>query len=293
MIVEMLFKLKSLIKNYKNNYLNFGVSSLPALLHGTSFKTLSIEDLHGLGDVLQTHLQNYADVSIEDCIFTRLDNSTLYNMQHATSKYIVLLDDITRDAQYRYKKNYHQGETIQMRNNTRTIGFYDKVVKNKLNKLELNYLNTSPETPDNALRYEIQNKSARSIGKVFKTDYIRISDVTTDAFIDALRHQRVCEFSKHFKFIIGERKTSIVNLLNTTTYMKEQNKRNALNDAMWYVLIQQGTYTLEDIRKVMFLAGFSRQAIHKRMQTLKELAAYDIEKTELFNELKDKIENAA
>lgn len=275
----------------KNNYLNLSVSSLPALIHGTSFETLQASDMPRIGQALQDCITPYAHVDVSDMIFTRIDNSTLYTMQQAAGTYIALLDDITRSAQYRHNKTYYQGETIQMRCNKRTIGFYDKVAKNKLNKLELKRLKALPITNTNLLRYEIQNKSSKSIRDAFLTD-VQIHHLTTDEFVHALHEQRKKEFDKHFKFVIGEKKTDCETLLNTIMHMKTQNKRNALDAALWHHAIEQGIYTLDDIRKVMEISGYSRQAIHKRMKTLKELAAYDVNKTELLHELKRHIHAA-
>ncbi len=68
-------------------------------------------------------------------------------------------------------------------------------------------------------------------------------------------------------------------------------KQTALNDTAMFMLVK--THGLDTVKKLMELSNFSRQAIHKRMQSLRELEALDVPKAELYNELHHKIQTDA
>ncbi len=281
----------AIMYEYKKSYLNVEVSSLPALIHGTSFEVLTTEDLKRLTHVLEERVHPYVDVDINTGIFTRLDNSLLYSMERSPGTYISLLDELTRDSQYRMKKTLYQHETIQFHNKQMTLGFYDKFQKNRHNAVEMRFLQACDNAgKQNALRYEIQNKNAKTIRNTFGQD-VTLQDVTKDFFIHRLHEQRKKLFNKHFQFHAGERKATLEDFLNTSIFMKERHTRNVMDKALWYIALEKGFITLDETRKIMELSGFTRQAVYKRMKGFKELLSYDIEKSELYDELKHKIEN--
>ena len=278
--------------DYQHRFLNIGCSSLPALLHGTSFATLDVADMKRVALVLQSQIEQYVDADINRMFFTRLDNSTIYTMQHSPAQYICLLDSITRNKQYRHQKHYFEGETLQFRNRQRTIGVYDKYQKNRHNEVEMQYLKTSDADNEHTLRYEIQYKKASEIRKVFKTEYLKLPDIQTDAFIETLTEQRKHQFEKHFRFVSDAARQKLETLINIFTHMEAtRTKQTALNDTAMFMLVQ--THGLDAVKKLMEVANFSRQAIHKRMQSLRELEAMDISKAELYNELQHKIQTDA
>ena len=278
--------------DFQHRFLNVGCSSLPALLHGTSFATLDISDTRKAADILQSHVSKYADVDVNKMFFTRLDNSTIYTMQHLPAQYICLLDSITRNKQYRHQKYYFEGETLQFRNRQRTIGIYDKYQKNRHNGVEMNYLKTLDADNMTSLRYEIQYKKAAEIRKVFKTEYLKLPDIQTDAFIETLIRERLHQFNRHFRFVTDEEKQKLETLINVFSHMEAtKTKQTALNDTAMFMLVK--THGLDAVKKLMEVSGFSRQAIHKRMQTLRELEALDVSKAELYNELHNKIKTQA
>lgn len=276
---------------FKSNFLNLHVSSLPALFYGSSFETLKVEDMAQVGERLSVFLNEYTTLDIVDMNFCRLDNSALYEMRKPVKNYIALLDDITRQSQHRLNKTYYQNETLQLRNKNRLVGFYDKVERNKLNKLEVEYLRQATDKKENALRFELQLKSMKAIRSIFKQD-MTVADLPTGKTIETLYRHRKDEFNRHFRFTIGERKAKLQDLYVATKHMKNMNKKKPLDAAVWYVLLQQGTFTLEELEKIMLCADYTRQGVYRRLKALKELQAHSIEKTELFHELKSKIEAA-
>ena len=277
--------------DYKQQFLNVGVSSLPALIHGTSFEVLSLEDMKRITPELEARVSPYVDIDISTGVFTRIDNSTLFSMHEAPSKYIALLDELTRNSQFRMKKTYHQNETLQFRNKQWCIGFYDKYQKNRHNAVEMRFLQTHDMSgKQNALRYEIQNKKAKSIRQHFGKD-IRPEDLTTDFFIHRLHQQRVKLFNKHFQLLTSERQAKLEDFINTLAFMKDRHQRSAMDKALWCICLEKQFITMEEMRKVMELLGYPRQTVHRRMKMFAELMSHDIDKTSLFNELKDKIED--
>ncbi len=277
--------------DFTSNFLNLHVSSLPALFYGSSFETLTTEDLRHVGERLACYLNEYTTLDIQDMKFCRLDNSAVYEMQKPVKNYIALLDDITRHSQFRLKKTYYQNETLQLRNNARLVGFYDKTERNKLNKVELEYLRRLADKKENALRYELQLRNMKAIRSAFKQD-LTVDDLYVDKTIEMLYRQRKDAFNRHFRLTIGERKAKLQDLYTATQHMKDMKKKKPLDAAVWYVLLQQGTFTLEELEKIMLCANYTRQGIHQRLKALKELQAHNIEKTELFHELKAKVEAA-
>ena len=274
--------------DFAHRYLNVSVSSVPAMLYGTSFETVKQDDLSKVGDALNAEVEPFLNADLNDGTFTRLDNSTLYAMKHEPSKYIALLDDLTRDKQYTLKKKYFQGETLELYNGRRTIGLYDKYAKNAKNKVEMQYLRSIESDKTNALRYEIQNKNAPAIRQAFGQD-VTLKHLASEDFRRRLLQQRLNEFNKHFRFSTEERKATLEDFLNTSIFMKAKHKRTALDKTLWYLVIQKDFMTLKEVRKVMTASGYSRQAIYRRMKALEEVTSYDVERLNLYEELKSKV----
>ena len=278
--------------NCQKRFLNIGLSSAPALLFGTSLKTLQREDLTRLQDSLQHHVNSFADIDVSKISITRLDNSTLYSMNALAGKYIMLLDEITRNRQQHAQKKYFEAETIEFYNRLRTVGFYDKHAKNVKNALESTYIQEN-NVKSNELRFEIQNKKSRSIKHAFKlTEALTLKQLDTDYMQEALQKQRIKEFYKHFKFTIGEQKIRLEDFLNTSIFMKTQHKRTALDKTLWLIALQKNFIDLSTLKAIMYASGYTKQSVYRRMKSLTELLEHDIDKTELYNELKAKIEAA-
>ena len=281
-----------LIYKHQKRYLNIGLSSAPVLVHGTSFKLLQREDLTRLQDSLQKHVNNFADIDISKTSITRLDNSTLYSMNALAGKYIMLLDDMTRNRQQHAQKKYFEGQTLEFYNRRRTCSFYDKFAKNEKNKLELEYIKQA-NVQSNELRYEIQNKNTSSIKHAFGlTEALTLKQLDTDYMQEALHKQRIKEFHKHFKHTINERQIVLEDFFQTALHMKQKHSKSSLDSMLWYIALQKNFITEEEVRKIMQAAGFSRYAIYRQRKKFEKLKSYDIDKTELYNELKAKIEAA-
>ncbi len=278
--------------NHQKQYLNIGLSSAPALLYGTSFKLLQRQDLKRLQDEIQQHVNSFADIDISTTKITRLDNSTLYSMNTPASKYIMLLDSISRSKQHHATKKYFENQTIEFYNRQRTTGFYDKYAKNQKNQLELEYIGLK-DIQSNELRYEIQNKKSRSIKHAFRlTEALTLKQLDTDYMQEALHKQRIKEFHKHFKFTIGEHKITLEDFLNTSIFMKTKHRRTALDKTLWLIALQKNFIDLTELKAIMQASGYSKQAVYRRMKALKELLEHDIDKTQLYEELKAKVEAA-
>ncbi len=272
--------------NSKDRYLNISCSSIPALIYGTSFRTVAVDDMKKVADAIQQQVNPFIEIDCSQMVVTRLDNSLLYDMQASPSNYIALLDSVTRDKQFRYNKTYFQMQTLQMRNRQKTIGFYDKYAKNAKNEHEMIYLDSHEDsTLQNKLRYEIQNKSAKALKTVTKSDYTTLAHVHEDQFISSLHQQRISEFEKHFKYD----SSSFQTLLNIHSTMKKKSKRTAINDSVWYLMLQTGTITIEDIKKLLIVENYTRQAVHRIVKKLTALQSVNLDKLELLNELHQKI----
>ncbi len=267
-------------------YLNVSVSSLPALLHGTSYKTISHEDTKRIPEALSKEIEPYINTDFKTGIITRLDNSVIYNMNSSVANYILLLNSITRTKQFHCVKKYYEAETIELFNKFRTIAFYDKAKKNQHNTSEQNI-----NCPGNLLRYEVQNKCLKSIKKVFGKE-LNVYDLQTEETANWLYKQRITEFQKHFRFKDEPDKLRLQDFLNTQLFMKNKHKRFALEKTMWFIALQKGMISIDELRVIMQISGYSRQYIYKKINQLNELLSSDFKKTELYSELKTKIEAA-
>jgi len=272
--------------SHLNHYLNVSVSSLPALLHGTSYMTLTHEDTKRIPEALSKEIEPYVKTDFEAGIITRLDNSVIYNMNSSVANYILLLNSITRTKQFHCVKKYYEAESVELFNRLRTIAFYDKAKKNQLNTAEQNI-----NTPDNLLRYEVQNKCLKSIKKVFGKE-LNVYDLQTEQTADLLYKQRKAEFNKHFRFKNEQDKIRLQDFLNTQLFMKTKHKRSALDKTLWYIALQKGIVSIEELRVIMTISGYHRSTVHRKIDKLNELLASDVKKTELYFELKSKIEAA-
>ncbi len=272
--------------SHLNHYLNVSVSSLPALLHGTSYKTISPEDTKRIPEALHKEIEPYVKTDFETGIITRLDNSVIYNMNSSVSSYILLLNSITRTKQFHCTKKYYEAESVELFNRLRTVAFYDKFKKNQHNASEQNI-----SCSGNLLRYEVQNKCLKSVKKVFGKE-LNIFDLQTEETANWLHKQRVAEFQKHFRFKNETDKIRIQDFLNTQLFMKTKHKRFALEKAMWLIALRKGMISIEELRVIMQISGYSRQYIYKKINQLNELLTSDVKKTELYSELKTKIEAA-
>ncbi len=278
--------------NHQKQYMNVGLSSAPVLVYGTSFKVLQRKDLQALQEALQQHIGSFADVDVSKASITRLDNSELYCMDTMSANYICLLDSITRSKQHHAKKNYFENETIEFRNMQRITKFYDKFAKNTKNELELEQAGLLG-MKSNELRFEVTNRRSKSIKQAFKlVEPLTLKQLDTDYMQEAFYKQRIKEFHKHFKFVTTEDKARLEDFLNSTIFMKNKHSRTALDKALWYLALEKGFVTLEELKAIMNAAGYPRQTIHRRMKALTELLSHDIDKTQLYEELKAKIEAA-
>jgi hypothetical protein len=120
---------------------------------------------------------------------------------------------------------------------------------------------------------------------------LTLQQLDTDYIHEALLKQRIKEFNRHFKYTIGEHKITLEDFFNTSLFMKAKHKRTALDKTLWLIALQKNFITLSELKAIMHASGYSRQAIYRRMNAMKDLLQYDVDKTELYHELKTKIEN--
>lgn len=275
----------------EKKYLNIGLSSASAFLYGTSFKTVERNDIQRLIEQLQHLANNFVEIDIANATVSRLDNSTLYSMNRPVNNYISLLNELSHTKQFHCSKKYYEGETIEFFNKQRTIGFYDKYAKNIQNELESKLI-SSQNLTNNELRYEIQNKKSSAIKKAFGLkNSLKLYEIDSDYLEEKLYKQRITEFKKHFK-LQHYKEFNSEDLINTISYMRKKHKRTAYYKALEYLCLKEGYITSETVKEGLSASGHSRQSISKRINNLKEMLQYDINKTELYEELTSKIKVA-
>lgn len=268
-------------------YFNIQISSVPAMIYGTSQKNLSFNDLSKIEEWILNEVNAYIDLqSFNGFTVTRVDNSSVFIMSELTSKYIEFLDGITPAQQGHYYKKHFNSETIEFFNDTRKIGFYDTVAKNKRNKIEMSFINQ--ENISNLLRYEIQNKNTRAIKDYFK-QVLKIDELNKEWFITMMLKQRKEYFSKYFNFSLSSEIQSFVCNQKALQYMRSKYKRNTIYKWLAYLTLKNGL-SLREIEQIMKIENYSVQYIHRTLNDLKSIQM-DVAKAKLYEELKQKIDN--
>lgn len=271
-------------------YLNVHVSSIPTMVHGTSLERIRWEQVPGMIDTLNSIVEPYIHTHINGFMVTRYDNSTLYKVIETPPEYIICLDAITRTKQLRYHKSYYQGQYLQFRNNTRTVGFYDKIGKAVMNEIEREKLYKDGEIkrlPD-LLRYEIQNKTGKAV-KAINGRPLCFDDLKSEQVAQAFINQRKKMFDQ--LFIFNAHTKTLLSTMDTWQHIQQINPRSATGDTATKIALEQGWMTPELIRGLMEAAGGSRQGINKAAKKLNSLIGMNIPKRELYQELKTAIHN--
>lgn len=271
--------------NHTHGYLNINISSLPKLIHGTSYSSVTAKDILSLPELLSKYVGEHIDYDISellnDASITRLDNSIILETEYPIYQYIEYVNSITRNKEYNSIKKYYQGQTVQFNNNSMSVGLYDKYDKNKINELETE--NYAGEVSVNSLRYEIQNKKSSIIRR--ETGIYKISDLQDVDRLKAMHHQRKKQFDRYVK--------------NITPKKYDMKQNNEMLDELNYdellmaTALQTGAITIQDIEILMKHRGESRQLISKKLKKYKALVLCQPEAQKLYNELRTKIYQAA
>lgn len=275
--------------DHQHRYLNVSVSSVPAMLYGTSLQRVTFDDIQTLSDVINEYIAPYTYLTVNSAMVTRYDSDTLWHMLAPAGVYIVLLDQITRNKQYHANKTYYQPELIQFRTKTRTVGLYDKYGKNIKNEVERDQIHRldDAEGKDNLLRYEVQHKNSKAIRQVIKQP-ITLDDVKQEQIQLLFLEQRKQIFNKLFPMTDDVK--HIENTINTFEGMKTRGSRTQFNDTILMFALQNGL-SPELMEAMMKLGGYSRQAVNSRRKQMAKVISRNVNNRELYSELKGKIDN--
>lgn len=274
--------------SHVKGYLTVTVSSAPVLLYGTSLKRVQSVDVPKLIDKLNETVAPYLKVSLNGAKVFRYDSSTLYDLSAPAPTFIVYLDAITRSKVWQYKKVYYQNEYLQLRNNTRSCGFYDKhgkAIENEIERQMMVDLDTSDTSP---LRWEVQNKGSKAIKPVTGSGVI-LDDLKTEQVQCLFINQRKNMFNKLFPFTSDT--AQIMKVVDVYDYYYKLSPRSAMQKTVYHMALSEGIVTSPMVEGMMKVAGVSRQGISKAKQRLTELQSISIPNRELYHELKTAIHN--
>lgn len=179
--------------------LRITVSSMPVLVHGTALKPYTQADIPSSFDKLQGIVSPYIDIDVYgECYISRLDNSTFYIMSQPVCGYISLLSSITMENAFWARKYTHDQQTVEYRQKSMKVGFYDKVASEKSKERYI------PEGLDgaNVLRNEIQVRNTgkvRQLWKLPKGYRMKPSDLRNDCTAERTLKMRGEMFDRYFR----------------------------------------------------------------------------------------------
>lgn len=271
--------------NYEQAYMNIQCSSLPALIYGTSLKALAYEDIPKAIDKLQALIGQYVDADIRsEGIITRLDNSTVYEVERKVGDYISVLDEITPLKRRRSDKKVYEGETVRYDNNTRSVGFYDKVEKAKQGEQGVD-----ARAEGNLLRYEIQYKSSQGISSAYKLGkgvHFALPDLYSEEVARKTLRLRQDTFTQFFPLDVNKVLARHFGQLEQIGSMYRTNKAAT---ATIFVLLKSGKLTHREAIKIAEATGISRQALSSWRKKLQDLDALHTENIDLYEEVRSLI----
>lgn len=271
--------------NFRQGYLNVQASSLPALLYGTSLKPLAREDIPKALEVLQEVITPYADIDIRaEGIITRLDNSSVYGVQRKVKDYIGVLDGITPQKRMHSDKKVYEGETIRYDNNSRTIGFYDKLEKVKQREHGID-----ARSEGNWLRYEIQYKKADAIRSAYglgNGQFLTVPDLYNEEVAQKTLRLRQDTFTKFFPMDINNALARHFGQLDHIATMYKTNKGSM---GTVFVLLKSGRLTTREAVQIGEAMGMSRQSLSAWRKRLQQLEALHTDNVDLYEEVRSLI----
>ena len=175
------------------------VSSLPVLAHGTALKPFTQADIVPTFATLQGVVSPYIDIDIfSESYISRLDNSTFYLMSQPVCGYISLLSSITMENAFRARKYSYDQQTVEYRQKSMKVGFYDKVASEKSKERYI------PEGLDgaNVLRNETQARNTAKVRQLWKLPEgyrMKPSDLLNDCIAERTLKMRGEMFDRYFR----------------------------------------------------------------------------------------------
>jgi len=268
-------------------FINVQVSSIPVMVLGSSLKEISVNDLAMVEGGITDIISSCMDIDPEGFVYTRLDNSTILQMEREAGNYIACLDGITRAKEGHYKKKYYDMQTVELFNNTRVIGFYDKIAKNKLNRVEARLIELNKDR--NKLRFEIQNKTQASIRAMNGGEIILLGQLSKPEVVENILRQRVDLFDSFFQFKAINGVGGFGDYMQILLNMKQDYKRNSMLYFMAYMAMDKGNTGLKEVEQYMKLAGYGRSYVHDFLKRLKGVQFYVRGQAEIYQEVSRKV----
>lgn len=268
------------------------IPSLPALVHGKGVRVLEPSDVIPAMDRVREAVSPYLDADLDRFKVNRLDSSTTFEVKEPTAAYIGFFHAITSPRQNRMDKKLYHGETVQFFNTMRSVGFYDKGVKELPEGLE------ECLSPDgDYLRFEVQDKISRAIAKSYGG--LLFADIKAEATMAKAVGHRVSMFDSFFDMDAKTEKARLAKLDAARRFEDEYNLMKAIRDAggrngvlrFLAILELHEGITVERVLALMKAANFSRTHMYETKKKLEELAANWSSTASMFEEVRDLIHN--
>jgi len=270
--------------------------ALPKLVYGSSLYEIQENDKDKVNGKLQDLIKDWIDIDLDEMKVYRLDNSCNLELSQKTSKYINALNQHTEQTIGHQNKKLYDGETISWNTKTGSFTnlFYDKVKREShLTKGEYD-----PEAykflDKNILRYEIQmNKPATMLAKSRFGRRLSHKDIFMPEVIAKVREQRKQEYNKIMKEAKQKYALDYSSIQKDLEIMKETNKRRATSDFAWYLIRRADLLSVDDIKRLMLDAGYSKQAVYSKVKKIRQLDKLRAEDRALLDELLERIKQKA
>lgn len=261
------------------------IPSAPSLYYGDPTRPLSPTDVDGFMDKTRDIVAGYIRANLDTFAVSRLDSSTVFSVSEPVAAYIGLLNAITGAKQRRTNKKLYEGQTVQFFNKSQAVGFYDKGAKEDHFVLP----SLDNEDPVNLLRFEVQKKNRRSVTSVYGK--LCFLDLGAEAIQAKAIQERGKQFELFFPFNDSDQYKEYSNQYNLFRLMKEEGKRNHVNNFMKALALREGLITIEQVDLFMRLEGYSPQYIRRHSQSLREIQATWVDTKDLYEEVRTLIGN--
>ena len=260
------------------------VPSAPSLLYGNALLPLTPDDVRPWMDATRQVVDRHIHANLDTFHVSRLDSSTIWDVDEPVAAYIGLFNAMTGAKQRRTDKKYYENETIQFANKSQAIGFYDKYAKEE----HAGLLGVDSNT--NLLRFEVQKKIRSSVKSAYGG--LVFLDLGTDEIIRKTVEHRMKAFNMFFPF--DESRPEIkdfTNRFNSFQAMKVDGQRNHVNNFCKALMLREGVLTIEQLDLLMRLEGYSPQYINRHNRQLREIEAMWIDSKDLYGEVMELIRN--
>jgi hypothetical protein len=265
----------------QNGYANIGISSIPALLFGTSSQVPTQSDMARLDQSIYDYVEPYIDYDPRNFMVSRLDDGRILETAHPPEQYV---NDIasTLPMKVRQRQVTKYPNYIRVSSNHFAWSLYDKFArleqveghKDKGKKCTENTLQLSENT--NLLRNEIQYRNSNQIANNF-TKGLTTKHLTEDWFHEKMHQNRI----KYFNQIYKATKCMI-----PQTTIADFIRKHGTSALLDYLALTEGLISVEGILAGMKAAGMTQQAINKRRKYYAELLAMHPSRMGLIDELR-------